>query len=114
MTQRIFVTKSDSCLTISITGYFNFEVHSQFKDCILDAKDYARVIVDLARVEYIDSSALGMLLLLREDYAKIPVELINASKDVYRILNISNFDRLFIIHKSVEAESNDSSNFIKV
>ena len=48
---------------------------------------------------YIDSSALGMLLLLRDhvggDDAQIQV--INSSNDVRKTLTISNFNKLFDI-----------------
>jgi anti-anti-sigma factor len=53
--------------------------------------------VDLGRTNYVDSSALGMLLLLREhaggDDANIRI--VNANDEIRKILTISNFDRLF-------------------
>ena len=49
---------------------------------------------------YLDSSALGMLLLLRDfaggDDGK--VEITNCNADVRKILAISNFEQLFTIH----------------
>ena len=50
-------------------------------------------MVDLSRTSYLDSSALGMLLLLRERCADVRVE--NASDDVRKVLEIANFQRLF-------------------
>ena len=48
---------------------------------------------------YMDSSALGMLLLLRDhaggDTAEVQV--VNSNSDVRKILGISNFDKLFDI-----------------
>jgi anti-anti-sigma factor len=55
-------------------------------------------VLDLAGTEYMDSSALGMLLLLH-DYAKdaSSIEIINCSPDIKAIFAISNFQKLFKI-----------------
>ncbi len=58
-----------------------------------------RYVVDLGGATYLDSSALGMLLLLRDhaggDAAQI--RLINCNADVRKVLSISNFQQLFVI-----------------
>ncbi|MCY1442851.1 STAS-domain containing protein [compost metagenome] len=58
-----------------------------------------RYVVDLKGATYLDSSALGMLLLLRDhaggDQAQI--SLIHCNADVRKILSISNFQQLFDI-----------------
>ncbi|WP_263139270.1 STAS domain-containing protein [Pseudomonas sp. RIT-PI-AD] len=88
-------------LTISIQGRFDFGAHQEFRD------SYERVsatperyVIDLKGTTYLDSSALGMLLLLRDhaggDAAQI--QLVNCSPDVRKILTISNFEQLFSIH----------------
>jgi len=49
---------------------------------------------------YMDSSALGMLLLLRDHAGgeESEVQVINTNSDVRKILAISNFDKLFDIN----------------
>ena len=56
--------------------------------------------VDLAGTDYLDSSALGMLLLLREHAGGegAAIQIINASPDVKKILDVANFGKLFDIH----------------
>jgi anti-anti-sigma factor len=87
-------------LTIVIKGRFDFGAHQQFRDA------YERVhpkpstfVIDLKDTTYLDSSALGMLLLLRDhaggDHAKVKVA--HSNTDVRKILAISNFDKLFDI-----------------
>jgi anti-anti-sigma factor len=49
--------------------------------------------VDLERTTYLDSSALGMLLLLKDQSGD--VRIIKTSPDVRRVLEIANFHRLF-------------------
>ena len=99
----ISVTRTDSEITISIKGRFNFEMHTMFRNAYLDDiknKNLGlRFIVDLAGAEYIDSSALGMLLLLRGEFdsAGAMVEIVNSRPDVLMVLKTSNFDRLFKI-----------------
>jgi anti-anti-sigma factor len=87
-------------LTIAINGRFDFGAHQQFRDA------YERVypkpttyVIDLAQANYLDSSALGMLLLLRDHAGgeTSTVDIINSSSDVKKILAISNFDKLFNI-----------------
>ena len=50
-------------------------------------------------VSYLDSSALGMLLLLK-DHAKenVKISIVHCSDEVKKIFEISNFKQLFDIH----------------
>ncbi len=87
-------------LVISIDGRFDFSTHQAFRNAY-EHSDPAiqKYIVDLSETTYLDSSALGMLLLLRDyaggDNACISIE--NCNNDVRRILSISNFEQLFAI-----------------
>ncbi|NIP95346.1 MAG: STAS domain-containing protein, partial [Akkermansiaceae bacterium] len=58
-----------------------------------------RVVIDMAEVEYMDSAALGMLLLLRECHGgeEARIRIINCKEGPKKILAISNFHRLFDI-----------------
>jgi anti-anti-sigma factor len=85
-------------LIIKINGRFDFGCHQAFRDAYEKQGNHAKtIIVDLKDTTYLDSSALGMLLLLR-DFAggdKSDVRLVNASSDTRKILAISNFTQLF-------------------
>lgn len=89
---------AENVLTISISDRFDFSSYQQFRDCYENlAEQPDRYVVDFLDATYLDSSALGMLLLLRDfsggDDALI--ELINCNPDVRKILTISNFGQLF-------------------
>ncbi len=93
------VSLDGKTLTITVKGRFDFSSHQSFRE------SYERIykapvtyVVDLKEATYLDSSALGMLLLLR-DYAGLDpdVRVIHSSSDVRKILAISNFDKLFDI-----------------
>lgn len=90
----------DKKLTITVKGRFDFGRHQEFRNA------YERqpvrpgtVVVDLKEATYLDSSALGMLLLLRDHEGgdKSSISVINTSSDVRKILAISNFEKLFNI-----------------
>ncbi|TIH06594.1 STAS domain-containing protein [Pseudomonas leptonychotis] len=87
-------------LTILIQGRFDFGAHQEFRNAYERVNTTPqRYVVDLKDTTYLDSSALGMLLLLRDhaggDSAQI--NLLNCNPDVRKILAISNFEQLFKI-----------------
>ena len=87
-------------LTIRIKGRFDFGRHHEFRESYEKISNQPEsVVVDLKDATYLDSSALGMLLLLRDHAGgeKSDVRVVNASSDVRKILAISNFDKLFDI-----------------
>lgn len=94
------VSADGSQVTIYIQGRFDFSSHQDFRNAYERlARTPNRFRVDLQGTSYLDSSALGMLLLLR-DYAggeRAEIEIVNCSQDVKKILLISNFEQLFNI-----------------
>lgn len=91
------VSNDGKVVTISVGGRFDFALHQQF---MMAYKEFPRgeksFVVDLENAEYMDSSALGMLLQLR-DYGQQAgtVELVNGNSGIQEILRIANFDKLF-------------------
>lgn len=96
------VTKNNSAdgqeLTIAIQGRFDFGVQKDFRHSYEDSAA-KRIVVDMRNTDYMDSSALGMLLMMRE-YAggsSAEISLKNCSSDIKTILNVANFNSLFDI-----------------
>ncbi len=87
-------------LKINIEGRFDFSSHQEFRESYEANGDRpAEYLVDMRSTTYLDSSALGMLLLLR-DYAggdSAQILIVNCNPDVRKILSISNFEQLFKI-----------------
>lgn len=87
-------------LTITIDGRFDFSAHQGFRDAYEKISPVPEeILVNMAATNYLDSSALGMLLLLR-DYAggdSSNITLKNCNDDIRKILTISNFEQLFKI-----------------
>ena len=86
-------------LTIKIKGRFDFSTHQDFRGAYEKATQATRYVVDLKETNYLDSSALGMLLLLRDHAGgeSAQVHITHSSTDVRKILAIANFDKLFSI-----------------
>lgn len=88
-------------LTITVNGRFDATLLDEFRRSYEDiagpaVKNYN---VDLGKTEHLDSSALGMLLVLR-DYAggdKAMITISNCSPEVKKIFSISSFEQLFKI-----------------
>lgn len=91
---------ADGVLKIKVTGRFDFSVHKEFRDATNQIGAGIRNIeVDLSAADYLDSSALGMLLLLRYKVSgdRNVVSIKGAGKEVKKILEIANFDKLFTL-----------------
>ena len=95
------VSVNEGRAVIRLQGRFDFNAHRDFRDAIDSAlsANAVAISVDFGSVEYLDSSALGMLLMLR-DKAKTSgktVCLANARGSVRQVLDIANFGKLFPI-----------------
>jgi HptB-dependent secretion and biofilm anti anti-sigma factor len=91
-------------VTVTIDGRFDFTLYRAFRDAYTPYKESGTTyVLDLAKADYMDSSALGMLLQLREhaggETAKIRI--INCRPSLTKILKIANFQRMFAIEATV-------------
>lgn len=96
----VTVTESDNGqVVIKVADRFDFSCHQEFiAGYKAFPKGEKRFVVDLAGTEYMDSSAMGMLLQLRDYGDKVSgVSLVNGREGVMEILRIANFDKLFKI-----------------
>ena len=98
----INVTTDGSVATIQMKGRFDFSAHRSFKDSyapLLQQQGISSLEINLADVAYMDSSALGMLLLLHERAQANDKEIVlcRANSTVMQILDIANFGKLFTI-----------------
>jgi len=100
MSVTIDVSSDKNTATIKINGRFDFSLHNEFrksyKDVVLKNGVYS---IDLSDTGYLDSSALGMLLLLKEhaESQTATVRLINFNNEIKEILTIASFDKLFTL-----------------
>ncbi len=100
MNVKVNESEDSGEVTIQIFGRFDFSCYQPFVEGYENyPKGEKRFVVDLNETEYMDSSAMGMLLRLRDYSTKDggDVALINANESVLEILKIANFNKLFAI-----------------
>jgi len=89
--------------TITVEGRFDFNIHSEFKaasTAVFAHKDVKAIDISLAQVDYLDSSALGTLLVLRDqaNEARITTLALVGARDMVRqILDIAHFEKFFTL-----------------
>lgn len=83
----------DDQVTIFISGRFDFNTHREFREAVKETANKEKCVVDMSEATYLDSSALGMLLLLKDQSDDIRI--IKCSDEVRKVLEIANFHRLF-------------------
>jgi anti-anti-sigma factor len=86
---------ANGVVTIYVEGRFDFNCHRDFRRAYEGAGPMNECVVDLSATEYLDSSALGMLLVLREAVGSSRLRITNSRPAVRRILEIANFQSLF-------------------
>jgi anti-anti-sigma factor len=90
---------SEAVITIKLPERFDFSYHKEFynktAEVLADHK-HREVEMDFSRVEYLDSSALGMLVMLQKKCAEVgkQVVVVNASGLAADILKIANMEKI--------------------
>jgi HptB-dependent secretion and biofilm anti anti-sigma factor len=88
------------CVTLQLGERFDFSIHRDFHDACLGSGRAARsYVVDIGEVTSMDSSALGMLLLLREHAGadRAEIRIVNAGTELRSTLRVAGFDKLFML-----------------
>jgi anti-anti-sigma factor len=100
---EINIDEGVSHATVTLRGRFDFQVHQEFRRAIdgLLRSGRAYLTLDLSEVSFIDSSALGMLLLTRESCEKAGgiVVLDKPQEYVDKVLKLCHFDQLFKVSR---------------
>jgi len=99
----ILTQLQDGAARITISERFDSGQYQQFKSAylpLLDNRAVQTIEVDVSQVDYLDSGALGMLVLLNESAknADKKVVLISLPGPVADVLKIANADKLFSIN----------------
>ncbi len=87
----------DNEVVIQISDKFEFSSQKQFREAYQSYDSGCRFIVDMGNVDYMDSSALGMLLMLRDHAGGNRDNLVlrAVSPTLQKVLSIANFERMF-------------------
>lgn len=95
------ITSDDGkTINIVVSSQFDYSLHQAFRDAYRNVeKSGVTFRVDLSKSNYMDSSALGMILLLKEHADKLGGRVIisRPNESVLKILSIANFDKFVTI-----------------
>jgi anti-anti-sigma factor len=92
----IETVQDGSLWTIRIKGRFDSSRRAEFRAAYAEAPANARFVVDLAETDYVDSAALGMLLMLRDQAQDASrVTLTGTRGQPEQVLKVANFHKLF-------------------
>jgi anti-anti-sigma factor len=83
---------------ISIHGRFDFSIAKDFRSAY-EAASVAMYVVDLSAAEYIDSSGLGMLLVLHEWAVKrgSRMSIVNPSPSARKLLELAHLTKILAV-----------------
>jgi len=94
------ISDDKKTITIKVEGRFDFTHQKEFRDTYRNNNTPGLTFyVEMSGTEYMDSSALGMLLLLKEhaDNCGGKVILKQPSEAIKKILDMANFNQQFAI-----------------
>lgn len=100
MTITSHFDEKDNVVTIKVKGRFDFNVVQAFRHAYNDLdRPSANYVVDLGETEYMDSSALGMLLHLWKfaGAEKSKIRLSRCNPAIKKVLEITHFGKKFKI-----------------
>ena len=87
---------------VILAGQFDFNSHREFRqacESVIGNANVSEVQIDFQKVTYLDSSALGMLLLVKEKVNAVnkSLALVNCKDSVRQVLEIACFGKIFSI-----------------
>lgn len=95
------LTMESNIATILVDKDFNFETHKSFRNSIKEALESGarQITLEFKEVEYMDSTALGLLMVAKDTANEVDCEikLQNVSGYARKILEMSQFDKKFEI-----------------
>jgi anti-anti-sigma factor len=95
-------TLNGSKLTINLAGKFTFSASEDFKKLLdyIRSEDIKTINFQMEKLEFVDSAALGMLLLVRDEAEKhnIKIALHDVQGQPEQMFRVSNFDKLFTMN----------------
>ncbi len=89
-------------------GRFDFGARKVFKDTLEKAAELnVPIVLDLSKVGFLDSSALGLLVISQQTLKpkNIPLCLVNPQAYVRQVLDLANLGKIIPIYDSVEEVS---------
>ncbi len=94
------VKRQDNALKVIMKGKCTFSDYTHFKAIVeqIETQTLSQVDIEIAQLEYIDSSGLGMLLMLNEKSGgKVSIRLISPQGQVKKMIDVARLGNVFSI-----------------
>ena len=99
MTIEVNKSSDGKIITINVGENFDFAHHKEFRESYRNEAPGSNYVINMSQAKYLDSSALGMLLMLRKhaggDASSITLQAV--PEEVRQVLEIANFHKIFKI-----------------
>ena len=88
--------KNNNSIHLSISGKFTFTDYDKFSEMLNLILEEKVAVLDLGKLEFVDSAALGMLMILGEETNKKSINLSvgNANGQVKKMFEITKFQEI--------------------
>jgi anti-sigma B factor antagonist len=100
------VDRVDGSIVLRLAGELDLynaeEVRAALADAIASSPSPARIVVDMTDVEFVDSTALGVLIEARSKLGADGLALAAPQVDTRRTLQVSGLDRHLPVHDTVD------------
>lgn len=97
--------KRSETVILHMDGRFDFGARKNFKDAMDQAiKEGSPIVLDLGQVSFVDSSALGLLVISHQNLKnrKIPFFLVNPQTYVRQVLDLANVAKMIPIYQTFD------------
>lgn len=99
---HIEVREAGQTTELNLSGWFDFSSATKFRKAVRDCLKHEamrELVIDFGRLEYLDSLAMGALMVCREQLQKEgkPLVLANCKGLVLEALQLANFHKLFTL-----------------
>ncbi len=95
---------NDSQTIVHLDGRFDFGARKGFKEAMDKAVEVQKqIVLDLEKVTFVDSSALGLLVICHQNLKnkKIPFYLMNPQTYVKQVLDLANIEKMIPIYQTL-------------
>jgi len=106
-TGNIKVSENSGCGMLYVSGSFAFHLQSEFRIAYESlTKNNKLIQLDLQHADYMDSSGLGMLLVMKKylDRFKVSCEIVRSKGQPLDLLTMTHFDQYFKINGATTSQ----------
>lgn len=99
MASSIKTLVSSNTATLVISGDFKFDLYQEFRDAFESLNPGSAIVIDLRHASSMDSTAMGMLLNMKQklDKGDGEIRITNVPENLLKLFLISRFDKKFDI-----------------